>query len=119
MGTNKIKLCGSNTPILNDQLSFNGLHVKFCSDNKYSAKGIYLLAHKHDDVPVSAAVLPLDHKKREIIEVSYAHNYTTGIICLLASYMFTEQADVNDYIIANYKLCHQLANCFLSIATRG
>jgi len=57
MGAKKIRLCGSNTPSPTNQLSLDGLHVKFCSDNKYSAKGIHLLAYKHDDVPSSVPVI--------------------------------------------------------------
>lgn len=61
MGTNEIRLCGSSHISLHEQLSSNGLQVKFCSDNKYTARGFNLLAYKVD--PTS---LPSQLDKREI-----------------------------------------------------
>ena len=46
MGSNKMKLCGSRMPSMSYLLSSNGLHVKFCSDNKHTAKGIFIGAYK-------------------------------------------------------------------------
>ena len=45
MGRNEHKLCGS-TGNYTYQMSSNGLHVKFCSDNKQTAKGINIFATK-------------------------------------------------------------------------
>ena len=45
MGRNEDKLCG-NMLMYNYRVSPNGLHMKFCSDNKHTAKGIYILAVK-------------------------------------------------------------------------
>ena len=52
MGTNEVKLCGSpnmssmTSMAYNYQVSSNGLHVKFCSDNKHSARGFLISATK-------------------------------------------------------------------------
>ena len=45
MGRNKDKLCG-NMLTYNYRMSSNGLHVKFCFDNKHTAEGIHILAAK-------------------------------------------------------------------------
>ena len=46
MGFTEVKLCGSEMPSVTYMLSSNGLHVKFCSDNKNTAKGIFLSAFR-------------------------------------------------------------------------
>ena len=46
MGSNEVKLCGNTMPSTPYLLSSNGLHVKFCSDNKHTAKGIFIGAYK-------------------------------------------------------------------------
>ena len=45
MGKNEEKLCG-NMLTNNYGVSPNGLHVKFCSDNKHTAKGVYIRTSK-------------------------------------------------------------------------
>ena len=70
MGSDEIKLCGTDMPTLSTQFSDDGLQVKFCSDNTESAKGFHLLAYVlSDSVPVSTS----DVNKREITlsEVGY------------------------------------------------
>ena len=42
---NEIMLCGSQLPQVTWQMSSNGLQVKFCSDNKQTAKGFIILAY--------------------------------------------------------------------------
>ena len=49
MGTNEVKLCGSSMPSMKHLVSSNGLHVKFCSDNKHTAKGVFIRAYKFYD----------------------------------------------------------------------
>ena len=52
MGVNEVKLCGSDDiPSMTSMaykyhVSSDGLHVKFCSDNKYTTKGVFLRATK-------------------------------------------------------------------------
>ena len=72
MGSNEIKLCGSDMPTLSTQFSDDGLQVKFCSDNTETAKGFHLLAYRLDDEHKQVA-LPPDVHKREITasEVGY------------------------------------------------
>ena len=50
MGSNEVKLCGSDMPSMKHLISSNGLHVKFCSDNKNTAKGFFMGANKLPDV---------------------------------------------------------------------
>ena len=45
MGTNGFKLCGTN-PSTSYHASSNGLHVKFCSDNKHTDKGFFIRAYQ-------------------------------------------------------------------------
>ena len=45
MGANEMKLCGSKIPKFDIQTS-NGLNVKFCSDNKHTARGFLMEASK-------------------------------------------------------------------------
>ena len=49
MGHNEIKLCGSTMPPMVNHMSLDGLQVKFCSDNKHEAKGILLMAYRHNN----------------------------------------------------------------------
>ena len=49
MGHNEIKLCGSTMPSTLNQISSDGLQVKFCSDNNHEAKGILLMAYRHNN----------------------------------------------------------------------
>ena len=66
MGTKEMRLCGSDDmPSMtsmdnNDGVSPDGLHVKFCSDNKHTAKGFYLMATRSAQ----------SEQKRETIQVS-------------------------------------------------
>ena len=46
-GASETKVCGSAIPSLINQLSPNGLQVKFCSDNMLSRKGVLILAFVH------------------------------------------------------------------------
>ena len=69
MGNTKIKLCGSTMPSMNYLISFDGLHVTFCSDNKHTAKGINMVVNKFSD---SGAL-----KRREAKQVTY--------FCIVAS----------------------------------
>ena len=64
MGSNEIKLCGSDMPTLSTQFSDDGLQVKFCSDNTETAKGFHLLAYKLDDA--EPAESQSDAQKREV-----------------------------------------------------
>ena len=63
MGSNEVKLCGSVMPstvcTVKNLVSSNGLHAKFCSDNKHTAKGINILATKSPET-----------KKREAKQVA-------------------------------------------------
>ena len=71
MGANEITLCGSEMPIPPSQLSSNGLHVKFCSDNKYTAKGINLLATRHtNDVKIPSQDIK-NKRQATLPQVSY------------------------------------------------
>jgi len=47
MGGNELKLCGSKRPDINNQMSTDGLHAKFCSDNANSLRGILVMAYRH------------------------------------------------------------------------
>ena len=49
MGNNEMKLCGSKMPPIVNQMSSDGLKVTFCSDNMHSAKGILLMAYRHNN----------------------------------------------------------------------
>jgi len=49
MGANEVKLCGSRMPAIVNQMSSDGLQVKFCSDNQQSAKGILVMAYRHTE----------------------------------------------------------------------
>ena len=62
MGNNEMKLCGSSAPSANYSTSSRGLHVKFCSDNKHTAKGIFIRAHKATGIK---------EQKREVKQVTY------------------------------------------------
>ena len=48
MGANEIKLCGSKMPPVVNQMSTDGLQVKFCSDNEHNAKGVLMMAYQHN-----------------------------------------------------------------------
>ena len=61
MGTNGLKLCGATPPSTRYHVSSNGLHVKFCSDNKHTAKGFFIRAHITSNDTVE--------KKREVKQV--------------------------------------------------
>ena len=65
MGNTEIKLCGSNKPSMSYLVSFDGLHVKFCSDNKHTAKGINIVVNKFSDVEIL--------HRREAKQVTYLH----------------------------------------------
>ena len=71
MGANEITLCGSEMPIPPGQVSSNGLHVKFCSDNKYTAKGINLLATRLTNV--KPPTQHLNKRQATIIQVGYGY----------------------------------------------
>ena len=58
MGANEIKLCGSKMPPIVNQMSSDGLQVKFCSDNMHSSKGILVMAYRHTRQNVTVGVLP-------------------------------------------------------------
>ena len=45
MGTKEIRLCGSATISSLNGHSFDGLQVKFCSDNMLSSKGVLMMAY--------------------------------------------------------------------------
>ena len=64
MGTNEITLCGNET-LMQPQLSSNGLNVKFCSDNKHTAKGIHLVVTRHLNVEQTSIVDVTNVQKRE------------------------------------------------------
>ena len=49
MGSNEVKLCGSTMPPMVNHMSSDGLQVKFCSDNRHTAKGILLMAYRHNN----------------------------------------------------------------------
>ena len=46
MGINEVKLCGNKIPSITQQMSTDGLTVKFCSDNMHGAKGVLLMAYQ-------------------------------------------------------------------------
>ena len=47
MGGNEMTLCGSRRPDISNQMSSDGLHVKFCSDNAVNSRGILVMAYRH------------------------------------------------------------------------
>ena len=47
MEANEIMLCGGKLPPISNQISSNGLQVRFCSDNKQSARGFLIMAYLH------------------------------------------------------------------------
>jgi len=47
MGGNEMTLCGSRRPDISNQMSSDGLHVKFCSDSAVNSRGILLMAYRH------------------------------------------------------------------------
>ena len=49
MGVNEIKLCGSRMPPIKNQISSDGLQVKFCSDNMHTSKGILVMAYRYSN----------------------------------------------------------------------
>ena len=49
MGSNEVKLCGSAMPSMVNHMSSDGLQVKFCSDHMHTAKGILLMAYRHNN----------------------------------------------------------------------
>ena len=52
MGTNELKLCGSAMPSATYYPSSNGLHVRFCSDNKQTARGFFIRVYKPNGATV-------------------------------------------------------------------
>ena len=72
MGSNEIKLCGSDMPTLSTQFSYDGLQVKFCSDDSETAKGFHILAYVLDG---AAPASPSDDNKREITISEVSYNY--------------------------------------------
>ena len=89
MGTNEVKLCGSSMPSMNHLVSSNGLHVKFCSDNKHSAKGIFIGAYKFsDNVRVQKRTA-----KQQVTYLHYA--YTLCFMC----HMFECMRSIVLYVI--------------------
>lgn len=85
MGKNEITLCGSGTHSASilSPFSFNGLHVKFCSDNKNSAKGFNMLASKIDvEVTDAPSHEPASRKRDVTSEVgnTYIMKSQTAII---------------------------------------
>ena len=73
MGSNEVKLCGSKMPPVVNQMSFDGLQVKFCSDNKHTSKGILLMAYRHNRRSASDVILPNNfvNKRKRQVEVCY------------------------------------------------
>ena len=49
MGVNEIKLCGGRMPPIANQMSSDGLQVKFCSDNMHTSKGILVMAYRYSN----------------------------------------------------------------------
>ena len=49
MGVNEVKLCGSRMPPIVNQMSSDGLQVKFCSDNMHNANGILVMAYRYNN----------------------------------------------------------------------
>ena len=47
MGGNELKLCGSKRPVVTSQMSSDGLHIKFCSDNAIRSRGFLVMAYHH------------------------------------------------------------------------
>ena len=79
MGANVITLCGNTMSTMNNLISVNGLHVKFCSDNMHTAKGFFMLANKMSD-PVTVQIR---EATKVLIEYSYTYNYyTLGYLCV-------------------------------------
>ena len=58
-GSNRFTLCGSTMPSVVNQVSSDGLQVKFCSDNNHNAKGILLMAYRHSNQNGSGPIMPL------------------------------------------------------------
>lgn len=68
MGSNEIKLCGTEMPTVSTQFSDDGLQVKFCSDNTESAKGFHLLAYVlTDSEPLPIINIRCKQKRNYII----------------------------------------------------
>ena len=50
MGGNELKLCGSKMPSgITNNMSSDGLHVKFCSDNAITSRGILVKVYHHKE----------------------------------------------------------------------
>ena len=68
MGGNEMKLCGSRRPDISNQMSSDGLHVEFCSDNAISSRGILVMAYRHEKM-ITIPTLPgviTEAKKRQV-----------------------------------------------------
>jgi len=59
MGGNEMTLCGSKRPDISNQISSDGLHVKFCSDNAVNSRGILVMAYRHKGSQVTRRPLQL------------------------------------------------------------
>ena len=69
MGGNELKLCGSKRPVIANQMSSDGLHVKFCSDNDISSRGILVMAYRHKGTgnqSVDLTNVMVNKKKRQV-----------------------------------------------------
>ena len=87
-GANEIKLCGSKMPPIVNQMSSDGLQVKFCSDNMHISKGILVMAYRYTRQNVTVGVLPnnittgntsaVNRRRRQVQVHSYSllYNYT-------------------------------------------
>ena len=75
MGGNEMTLCGSKRPDISNQMSSDGLQVKFCSDNAVNSRGILVMAyrHKENEVTEIPTLTPFDDgnskKKRQVSTV--------------------------------------------------
>ena len=79
MGNNEMKLCGSKMPPIVNQMSSDGLKVTFCSDNMHSAKGILVMAYRHNN-----------------------QSELTDNVMLTAPIVIERQAQVCNYIITTF-----------------
>ena len=73
MGGNELKLCGSRRPDISNQMSSDGLHVKFCSDNAISSRGVLVMAYRHKEGGNSSFDFTTNvdsKKKRQVSSVS-------------------------------------------------
>ena len=82
MGVNKVKLCGSKMLPIANQLSSDGLQVKFCSDHMHASKGMFVMAYRHNMSTTTNRISESRKRRQEQVIVMCVCN--VGIFSILS-----------------------------------